>query len=302
MPSTFPLLAMVLAVLGCCSVPLARGQIYETICRDANCTDLALGPLALIPQCYSTPQGSVRLSINESDSNVLDLCFYAGDDCPSLDATSANNSAAGAEARCHSFVNGKPCECPFLRGMNSSLHIVFSWDANSVKLLQDILEIMPSYQRSKRQILNNFFGLTEFGNWCGPGHGGARDCCDDEKCPNCNYDQGLTSACLRQCPPRDQLDRACAVHDFCTTNNDYEVVLPGDDFSCSSVFGTLQAEYCACDCQLVRSARRVRSTNSFYRSSLIFLLTHVANCWYQSANGPVCNSGRNQILVTEFCQ
>jgi hypothetical protein len=305
------LLAMMLVALACCGalVPLTHAQIYETVCRDANCTDVALGPLALIPQCYRTQQGSIRLSINESDRNRLDLCFYAADDCPPLDGTAAatnggggNVSAAAAASSCHSFVNGQTCDCPFLRGMNSSLYVRFTWDADNIKLLQDLIEIMPSYQRSKRQILNNFFGLAEFGNWCGSGHGGTRDCCNGQKCSQCNYNQGLTTSCLRQCPARDQLDMACAVHDFCTTNYDYERILPaGSDFSCSALFGTLQGDYCACDCQLVRSARRVTSTNSFYRSSLIFLFTHVTSCWYQSNNGPVCNRGDDRRLVTEFC-
>jgi hypothetical protein len=305
-------LAMLMTLaLACGSV---RAQIHETLCRDANCTDVALGPLALLPQCYRTPaHGSIRLSFNESDSNVLHICFYATDDCPSptpnlTNATAASNdSAATATATtCHSFVNGQPVACPFLHGVNGSLlYVVFSWDPDNIKLLQDLIELMPSYhpERAKRQILNNFFGLTEFGNWCGSGHGGTRDCCGGNKCSQCNYNQGLTTACLRQCPARDQLDAACAVHDFCTTNYDYETVLPaGSDFSCSSLLGSQQAEYCACDCQLVRSARRVTNTNSFYRSSIIFLFTHVTSCWYQSTTGPVCNRGDNRILVTEFCR
>jgi hypothetical protein len=86
------------------------------------------------------------------------------------------------------------------------------------------------------------------------------------------------------------------------------------------VLGVQKADYCACDCQLVRSAQRATNTNSFYKSTIIFLFTHVTNCWhvtplacpevfltllapprYNTANGPVCNSGDNQILTTEFC-
>jgi len=144
---------MLVALACCCCCPLAHAQIYETVCRDANCTDVALGPLALIPQCYRTQQGSIRLSINESDSNRLDICFYAADDCPPLGGTAAapagNVSAATAASSCHSFVNGQACECPFLRGMNSSLYVKFSWDADNIKLLQDLIEIMPSYRMKK---------------------------------------------------------------------------------------------------------------------------------------------------------
>ncbi len=144
---------MMLVALACCCCPLAHAQIYETVCRDTNCTDVALGPLALVPQCYRTQQGSIRLSINESDSNRLDICFYAADDCPPLGGTAAaptgNVSAATAASSCHSFVNGQACECPFLRGMNSSLYVKFSWDADNIKLLQDLIEIMPSYRMKK---------------------------------------------------------------------------------------------------------------------------------------------------------
>jgi hypothetical protein len=112
---------------------------------------------------------------------------------------------------------------------------------------------------------------------------------------------GLTTACLQQCPAKDQLDQDCAVHDFCTYNYDYTRVLPaGSRFSCSScttfarpihlratddklewaVLGAQKADYCACDCQLVRSAQTVSNTNSFYKSAIIFIFTHITDCWY----------------------
>jgi hypothetical protein len=40
--------------------------------------------------------------------------------------------------------------------------------------------------------------------------------------------------CLDQCPAEDDLDFACAVHDFCYGANDYEELFPDEDFECSS--------------------------------------------------------------------
>jgi hypothetical protein len=39
---------------------------------------------------------------------------------------------------------------------------------------------------------------------------------------------------LDQCPAEDDLDFACAVHDFCYGANDYEELFPDEDFECSS--------------------------------------------------------------------
>jgi hypothetical protein len=267
-----------------------HAQIFETICRDANCTDAVLGPLALIPQCYRTPEGSVRLRINESYPDALSLCFYASDSC--------NESTVQT---CHTFYNGDPCVCPFLRGLDGSLYIVFKWDPASIQLLIDLLDIFPDYQQNtRRQLFDNFFGLTEFGNWCGPGHGGTNDCCDDHGCSQCNYTIGLDSECLDACPAVDDLDHACAVHDFCYGQSDaYEDLF--SNFTCTSLLGAQKSGPCECDCHLVQTAREVDSRNDFYKSALIFTFTHITNCWYNSTSGPVCNSGDDQILVTEFC-
>jgi hypothetical protein len=108
--------------------------------RDANCTDVALGPLALLPQCYRTPHGSIRLAINESDSNALELCIFTADDCP------GDFSNSSVESTCHTFVNGQVCDCPFLRGMNRSLYIKFEWDPAHIKLLLDLIDLMPAYR------------------------------------------------------------------------------------------------------------------------------------------------------------
>jgi hypothetical protein len=294
MQKTLTSMLLSLVLLACTAT--IHAQIYETICWDANCTDVALGPLALIPQCYHAPHGSIRLAINESDSNSLELCIFTANDCPGL------FSNTSVESSCHTFVNGEVSNSPFLRGMNNSLYVKFAWDPANVKLLVDLIDLMPAYQHSKRQILNNFFGLAEYGNWCGAGHGGNQDCCNGGKCSNCNYNQGLTTACLQQCPAKDQLDQDCAVHDFCTYNYDYTRVLPaGSRFSCSSLLGAQKADYCACDCQLVRSAQTVSNTNSFYKSAIIFIFTHITDCWYNTSNGPVCNGGDNRILTTQFC-
>jgi hypothetical protein len=127
---------------------------------------------------------------------------------------------------------------------------------------------------------------------------------------------GLTSECLDQCPAEDDLDFACAVHDFCYGLNDYEEEFPG--FECTSrtsllhtrtltrtdrlgplvcsqrrdfvplhpVLGIQKSGPCECDCRLVKTARTIDDSNDFYRSALIFTFTHITNCWYGDRLAP----------------
>jgi len=77
----------------------------------------------------------VRLNINESDPDILDLCFYLSEDC---NETSVDT--------CHVFVNGEPCDCPFFRGLNDSLYVVFEWDPATIELLIDIIDMFPHFR------------------------------------------------------------------------------------------------------------------------------------------------------------
>lgn len=103
----------------------------------------------------------------------------------------------------------------------------------------------------------NAKGWTDYGNWCGANHGGFQDCCSVKEngtaCRSCKIlpgqtpDKLLTDACLQECPPVDELDRACAWHDACTFS------YPGPKhLKCVP-----QGNFCACDCMLVQSAKLV---------------------------------------------
>ena len=76
------------------------------------------------------------------------------------------------------------------------------------------------------------------------------DCCNGTQCASCVIDHEkspeelLTPACLAECPPKDDLDRACAMHDACTFS------FPGPrHLKCVP-----QGNFCACDCMLVYQA------------------------------------------------
>ena len=56
------------------------------------------------------------------------------------------------------------------------------------------------------------------GHWCGAGRGGYTDCCSGEACAACVADgdgEAPSETCLKQCPPVDAMDGACARHAAC---------------------------------------------------------------------------------------
>eukprot|EP01134_Creolimax_fragrantissima_P003213 CFRG3213T1 len=152
--------------------------------------------------------------------------------------------------------------------------------------------------------------LMNYGNWCGGGHGGFQDCCNGTACPNCQIAKDgfplapLTDACLKECPPVDSLDEACAMHDSCTFN----FKSPGH-MACVP-----QGNYCSCDCHLIADAKI--SKCGFldfecysYRFLMESLFEVVTDCWFDdTANSSVgclqdspAKYGQVKPLVTDFC-
>lgn len=84
--------------------------------------------------------------------------------------------------------------------------------------------------------------MPSYGKWCGVDRGGFHDCCSGAKCTACDLSQGLTQECLRQCPPVDAADNACAKHHECTLDNP---ALPG----CAPGFR------CQCDAALLTAVK-----------------------------------------------
>jgi hypothetical protein len=139
-------------------------------------------------------------------------------------------------------------------------------------------------------------GLVNYGNWCGPGHGGYQDCCNGNPCPSCNVKDGPpTEACLKECPAVDQLDYQCSFHDECCINNEKQI-------SCSP-----EGNYCACDCLLLEGSNSVTDCTSLscksYRASLDTLFSYSLSCWYYDQNHKeTCNTlGSRKYSVNEFC-
>lgn len=126
--------------------------------------------------------------------------------------------------------------------------------------------------------LRNVQGLTDYGNWCGGGHGGFQDCCNGKPCPACNYDATTVSKeCLEQCPPVDALDAQCAQHDRCCFLNQL------GSLSCSP-----QGNRCACDCKLIAGAEAAECgllnvQCHLYKAALIETFEHVLSCFYYGA-------------------
>ena len=72
--------------------------------------------------------------------------------------------------------------------------------------------------------------------------GGFDDCCEGQACPSCNSSVTQpTMECLKECPPMDELDHACAMHDSCIVNHPQPA-----DLHCTSFVN------CPCDCALVK--------------------------------------------------
>lgn len=147
--------------------------------------------------------------------------------------------------------------------------------------------------------------VENYGRWCGPGHGGYDDCCNGSFCPSCgpgplvgNFNFTLNLACLKECPPVDMMDLACAQHD-----------------TCCSVFGTscgtfLKDQHCFCNSLLSKLAC---SVYPYSRVCFIFSsLNYGMDCWGcgQNTTSPkqcynehnVYNFGPNLTIALEMLE
>jgi hypothetical protein len=138
--------------------------------------------------------------------------------------------------------------------------------------------------------------VTVWGNWCGPEHGGFQDCCSGAQCPNCIIPNGTDvqlsldnlKACLSECPPVDEEDAACVLHDWCCLNQ-------GDDdpYGCG-VFAA--AQNCECNCILLRTLM----DRGYGGSAIIPFFTN-ANCWYTNSTGQNVCDGAGGPYTLSFC-
>ena len=131
-----------------------------------------------------------------------------------------------------------------------------------------VMSLAEEYQRA--------LGLDDYGNWCGPGHGGYQDCCNGGRCSACTGTGPPSAACLSQCPPIDEMDVACSKHDTCCFDN------PG------GIFCIPQGNLCACDCLLLEAVAQARcgtATCQIYKSALTVLFADTLSCWYKEKDG-----------------
>ena len=144
---------------------------------------------------------------------------------------------------------------------------------------------------------NNVFGFIKYGNWCGPGHGGYQDCCNNKKCSKCNIkDTKLTDECLNECKPIDTLDYHCAIHDNCCFNHE-------KDITCFP-----EGNKCYCDCLLLEGVENLNDCTSkeclYYRSKLSTLFNYGLSCWYKNKNNTsICNKvSMKDYYIKDFCK
>lgn len=156
--------------------------------------------------------------------------------------------------------------------------------------------INEGISQQELEALGGFF-LLNYGNWCGPGHGGFQDCCDGERCPACNENGILTPECILECPPVDALDNICVYHDSCTIQNP-------DDNPYGNTCGVVYPEnYCACDCffiqQLIQgiefdicvTASSPLYCNTYMNAALYLFKNGYVKCYYYFEgyrDEPVC--------------
>lgn len=124
-------------------------------------------------------------------------------------------------------------------------------------------------------IERNELTFTNYGNWCGPGHGGFQNCCNNTNCPNCDLKKGTPDkACLEECPPIDDLDYHCALHDECCLNNP------------KTILCFPEGNKCFCDCELIKGADQsndcINDNCLNYRSRLLSLFNYGLSCWYEN--------------------
>ena len=140
-----------------------------------------------------------------------------------------------------------------------------------------------------------------YGNWCGPGHGGFSDCCNGNACPGCptppegDFSYSMNASCLEECPPIDELDRACAWHDTCSS-------ISGSSSECTY---DKDGQQCFCNCVLTA----VACQPNMPFAGVCGYFNSVA-CWYCDSgigkcdgySGPIdqplsyfCKNGANQV-------
>jgi hypothetical protein len=174
-----------------------------------------------------------------------------------------------------------------------------------MKIFSSILIVVNVYfnpyvfasRLSKSEEIQKLSGFIDYGNWCGPGHGGYQDCCNGEPCSSCNLKDGKPSkSCLLECQPIDELDYHCALHDECCINNE-------NDINCNP-----EGNYCACDCLLTEGALKATDCNDVYcksyRSTLVYIFENTLSCWYNNVNNTAsCNKVFDKDYETDnFCQ
>eukprot|EP00123_Amoebidium_parasiticum_P012403 comp21329_c0_seq1/m.29223 comp21329_c0_seq1/g.29223 ORF comp21329_c0_seq1/g.29223 comp21329_c0_seq1/m.29223 type:complete len:196 (-) comp21329_c0_seq1:361-948(-) len=152
----------------------------------------------------------------------------------------------------------------------------------------------------------SFSGATnglfdQYGKWCGGKHGGFQDCCHGRRCEGCKIKHGvqadtlLTEECLKQCPPIDELDAACAWHDACTFSYD-TAHLP---HKCLP-----QGNFCPCDCKFLQKAADAQCDSlvcPFYKAGIDLVIGIGVNCAaYTNETGWFCRDGSG-IELDDMC-
>lgn len=171
------------------------------------------------------------------------------------------------------------------------IYICFASDVKKVR------KIYPS-----RNITAVESPILNYGNWCGPGHGGFQDCCLGIPCPACTTpllgENGyqFSPYCFKQCPPIDAIDLACAWHDACC-------FVSGT--ACGRLF---DGQQCFCNCVL-RSASCAFDPSS--RVCNVFRgIDILMDCWscptntgaplqchYETSNDEFCGSDRENTWI-----
>jgi hypothetical protein len=102
--------------------------------------------------------------------------------------------------------------------------------------------------------------LQEYGRWCGSPKCGMLDCCGGQPCAACVNDAAqlartASEDCLAECPPVDDVDRLCMLHDFCVSAQIHRY--NGSFGNCTYVVGQVKvpANECSCDQALYHGVR-----------------------------------------------
>lgn len=108
-------------------------------------------------------------------------------------------------------------------------------------------------------------GMDTYGNWCGGYIGGYLNCCDGGPCAACVNDTVTeercepSDACLRECPAKDALDYACAIHDTCLMRP--SVLANRPDVPCNDVSNN----FCGCDRNFLADLKDLNLRNFPFR-------------------------------------